>query len=181
MTLNMPTPFESRSQQTYHRRRGGPFALVAAVGVAWLVARWRPARVEIAGASMSPGLVEGDWALALRVRRFRRGDVVVLEHPARPGLDLVKRVAAIPGDRIGPGRRLGPGELFVSGDRPDASTDSRTFGPVAERSASGRVRLVYWPPRRIRLVGRAEQRAAVRRSTERLGLAFADRETEGER
>jgi type IV secretory pathway protease TraF len=151
----MLAPFEPRCGQTYHRRRFGPFALVVAAGGAlWLLGRWRPVRVEIAGGSMAPGLVPGDWAIATRTRRLRRGDVVVFEHPARARVDLVKRVAAVSGDRAGPGRRLGPGELFVAGDRPEASTDSRAFGPVRERSVSGRVRLIYWPPARIRVLGR---------------------------
>jgi nickel-type superoxide dismutase maturation protease len=152
----MLAPFEPRCEQTYHRRRFGLFALVvAAAGAVWLLGRWRPVRVAIAGASMAPVLVPGDWALATRARRLRRGDVVVLEHPARANVDLVKRVAAVSGDRAGPGRRLGQGELFVVGDRPQASTDSRTFGPVPERSVSGRVRFIYWPPGRLRVLGRA--------------------------
>jgi hypothetical protein len=151
----MLTPFQSRCEQTYHRRRFGLFALVAAAGgVVWLLGRWRPVRVEIAGGSMAPGLVPGDWALATRARRLRRGDVVVFAHPARAGVELVKRVGAVPGDRAGPGRRLGPGQLFVVGDRPETSTDSRTFGPVRERSVSGRVRLIYRPPARMRVLGR---------------------------
>jgi hypothetical protein len=152
----MRTPFESRCEQTYHRRRFGLFALVVgAGGVLWLLGRRRPVRVEIAGGSMAPGLMPGDWALATRARRLRRGDVVIIEHPARAGVDVVKRVAAVSGDRAGPGRRLGPGRLFIVGDRSEASTDSRTFGPVRERSVSGRVRLIFWPPARMRVVGRA--------------------------
>jgi nickel-type superoxide dismutase maturation protease len=156
ITLSMPTPFEPRREQTYHRRRFGLFALVVAAGGAlWFLGRWRPVRVEIVGGSMAPGLVPGDWALATEARRLRRGDVVVLEHPGRPGVDLVKRVAAVPGDRTGPGRRLGSGELFALGDHPEASTDSRAFGPVSEGSVRGRVRFVYWPPARVGVLRRA--------------------------
>jgi nickel-type superoxide dismutase maturation protease len=151
----MLSPFDPRCEQTYHRRRFGLFALVAAAGGAfWLLGRRLPARVEIAGGSMAPGLVPGDWALVTPARRLRRGHVVVFQHPDRAGVDLVKRIAAIPGDRTGLGRRLGPGELFVLGDRSEGSTDSRTFGPIPERSVSGRVRLLYWPPVRVRLLGR---------------------------
>ena len=92
---------------------------------------------------MQPALEHGDWALAVRARRVRPGDVVVLEHPDRPGFEMVKRVVAAPG-----GRRLGPDEVWVEGDDPGASTDSRTFGPVAARSVAARVVLVLWPPRR---------------------------------
>ena len=109
----------------------------------WVVARARPFRVEVSGDSMTPGLKPGDRALATRVRRLRRGDVVVLTHPERPGFDLVKRVAAVPGDRIAPGVRLRPGRLYLTGDRAGGSADSRSFGPVRQEAVIGRVRFVY--------------------------------------
>jgi len=102
---------------------------------------------------MEPGLRDGDWVLALRLRPAV-GDVVVVDHPARPGFEMVKRVAAGPGDeaRALPGGeilpvpvRLGAGEWFVAGDRPAASTDSRSFGPVSTRHIRGVVRLAYRP------------------------------------
>jgi len=82
-------------------------------------------------------------ALAVAAVRVGPGDAVVVEHPERPGFEMVKRVVAAPG-----GRRLGPDEVWVEGDDPGASTDSRTFGPVAARSVAARVVLVLWPPRR---------------------------------
>jgi signal peptidase I len=125
------------------------WALALAVVVAWFVLRRRPFRVEIRGASMEPTLAEGDWAVAIR-RRLRVGDVVVVEHPERPGFELVKRVVAAPGDAVRD-RRLGGGEWWVEGDRSDASTDSRSFGPVSRSSIRGTVVLVYapWSNRRM--------------------------------
>lgn len=69
---------------------------------------------------MAPALQDGDWIVARFCARARVGDVVVVEHPGRPGFLVVKRVA-----------RLGPDGYWVLGDCPDASTDSRQFGPVA--------------------------------------------------
>lgn len=104
--------------------------------------------------SMSPSLRAGDWALAVRARRVARGDVVVLTHPLRPGLELVKRVVGIPGDAaLSGGSPLGPDEWFVRGDNHATSTDSRTFGPVSRRTIVGLVRFVYWPPRRASRIG----------------------------
>lgn len=121
-------------------------ALIAATagGIAgWR--RWRPFRIEVAGPSMRPALEPGDWALAARPRRVRVGDVVVLEHPERPGFELVKRVTAIGGaDRS----ELERGQVWVQGDAPGESTDSRSFGPVGAERIRGRVVLVWWPPAR---------------------------------
>jgi type IV secretory pathway protease TraF len=100
---------------------------------------------------MEPSLSNGEWAIAMH-RRPRVGSVVVVEHPERPGFELVKRVVAAPGDAVA-GRRLGAGEWWVEGDSPGASTDSRSFGPVPRSAIRGQVVLVYspWRDRRILL------------------------------
>lgn len=115
------------------------------------VVRWRPSRVRIDGASMLPTLFPGDWALVVTPRRYRAGDVVVVEHPGRPGYEMVKRLIAGPGDVVGE-RALGRDEWWVEGDRPDASTDSRHFGPVTRGGLRGKIVLLYWPKERRRLV-----------------------------
>jgi len=101
---------------------------------------------------MLPILSPGDWALAVAPSRYRRGDVVVVEHPARPGFEMVKRVAALPGELAPDGVVLGPDGFWVEGDRPETSTDSRSFGPVRREHLKARIRLVYWPPERRRRV-----------------------------
>ena len=90
-------------------------AAAVTAGVAWACVRWRPSRMAIEGGSMAPTLAPGDWALAVPIRRIHRGDVVVVEHPERPGYEMVKRVVGGPGDAVG-GRRLGPEEWWVEGD-----------------------------------------------------------------
>ena len=45
---------------------------------------------------------------------------------------------------------LGPNEIFVLGDNSRASTDSRSFGPLALDRVSGRVEAVIWPLARLR-------------------------------
>jgi nickel-type superoxide dismutase maturation protease len=125
--------------ETYHRRRGALFAAAVVVGL--VVLRLRPFRVEIRGESMRPTLEPGDWCIAVRARRVRPGQIVVLEPPHRPGLEMVKRID-----------RAEAGGWFVVGENAAASTDSRHFGPVPTSAIAGRVRLVYWPPRRWRVV-----------------------------
>jgi nickel-type superoxide dismutase maturation protease len=120
-------------------------ATVAATRLALL--HWRPARIEIQGASMMPTLMPGDWALTVARRRFRRGNVVVVEHPGRPGYEMVKRVIGVPHEHVGE-RMLGADEFWVEGDREDASTDSRQFGPVRREHLKARLLLIYWPKER---------------------------------
>jgi nickel-type superoxide dismutase maturation protease len=144
----------SGERPPYHRAHRplaalSALATVAAIGVA--LVRWRPTRIEIQGASMVPTLMPGDWALTSSTRRVRVGDVMVVEHPGRPGYEMVKRVAAVPGRSVGE-RVLGADEFWVEGDRADASSDSRQFGPVRRDQLKARVLLVYWPKERRRRI-----------------------------
>jgi signal peptidase I len=100
---------------------------------------------------MVPTLLPGDWALAVADRRPRKGHVVVVEHPGRPGYEMVKRVIAVPGESVGD-RTLDDDEFWVEGDRVDASTDSRQFGPARRVHLKARVLLVYWPRERRRRI-----------------------------
>jgi type IV secretory pathway protease TraF len=77
---------------------------------------------------------------------------VVVEHPGRPGYEMVKRITGVPKGRIGD-RTLADDELWVEGDREDASTDSRHFGPVRREQVKAKVVLVYWPKDRRRRIG----------------------------
>ncbi|MGL4551574.1 MAG: S26 family signal peptidase, partial [Gemmataceae bacterium] len=64
----------------------------------------------------------------------RAGDVIVLASPV-DGRRLVKRVAAVDGDR-----------LYVAGDNPAQSVDSRSFGWVPRSAVVGRVVRVWRRP-----------------------------------
>jgi signal peptidase I len=149
-----PPPPTWDEKEPYHRPRRPLAALSAAATVAAIavaLVRWRPSRIEIQGASMVPTLLPGDWALAVSGRRIRTGDVVVVEHPGRPGYEMAKRLTALPGESVGE-RVLGDDEYWVEGDREDASSDSRHFGPVRAEHLKARVLLVYWPKERRRRI-----------------------------
>jgi type IV secretory pathway protease TraF len=115
--------------------------------VAYAALRWRPFRVEVHGDSMFPTLEFGDWAIAVRAP-VRVGAVVVVEHPRRPGFELVKRVVAGPADTVADGTVLGADEYWVEGDADDRSTDSRTFGPIRSADVKGTLVYVWWPSAR---------------------------------
>lgn len=68
---------------------------------------------------MRPTLEPGDRVLAVRDRRTRPHDVVVVRDPRQPARLLVKRVGEV-----------GEAGAVVLGDNRSASTDSRAFGPV---------------------------------------------------
>ena len=90
-------------------------------------------RYEVAGASMAPALVRGERVLVNRAAywfsRPRPGDVVVLRDPREPNRLLVKRIE----------RPAGRDAWEVVGDNPDASTDSRAFGPIRRGHIVGKV------------------------------------------
>ena len=83
---------------------------------------------------MRPALEPGDRLLLVRRRAYRTGAVVAVADP-RDGRLLVKRVATVEPD----------GRLVVAGDDPDASTDSRTFGPVPRSLVRGQAVHRYAP------------------------------------
>ena len=66
---------------------------------------------------------------------LRVGDVVVARRPDRPELEIIKRIQAIDGS----------GAIFLVGDDPSSSTDSRQFGAVPREQIVARVRWRYWP------------------------------------
>lgn len=136
---------------------------------------YQPVRVE--GTSMLPRLEDRD---RLFINKFvyhfeaiHRGDVVVFHYPRNPEESYIKRVIAIPGDRL----RIDHGnvyvngklldepyvpeeyrdpksqapmvipedEYFVMGDHRLVSRDSREFGPVERDLIYGKAVFVYWP------------------------------------
>lgn len=87
---------------------------------------------------MAPRLPSGALVIARPIdggTLLRVGDVVVARRPDRPELDIIKRIAAIDAG----------GAIFLAGDNPVASTDSRQFGPVTRVQIVARVRWRYWP------------------------------------
>jgi nickel-type superoxide dismutase maturation protease len=125
-------------------------AVLVATALAGALVRFRPFRIVVEGASMVPTLQPGDFLVATRSGESGRGSLVVVEHPGRPGYEMIKRVAGVAGDRFD-GQVLSEAERWVVGDNPDGSTDSRHFGPLPATAVRGVVRLRYWPVSRFRL------------------------------
>ena len=90
--------------------------------------------VAIAGSSMEPTLRPGQWWLVHRTPVVRPGQIIVFWHPVRIDLLTVKRAD-----------HLQATGWWVLGDNPDASDDSRSFGPVAPDRVVGHLLLRYRP------------------------------------
>ena len=93
---------------------------------------------------MRPTLEPGDWLLvdpdAYADMPPEPGDLVLVPDPREPSRLLVKRVTEV----HDAGR-----QLFVTGDAPEASTDSRAFGTIETALVEGRPWFRYWPLRRL--------------------------------
>jgi nickel-type superoxide dismutase maturation protease len=89
--------------------------------------------VRIGGNSMLPAYREGDFVLvdagAYVDLPPRPGDVVLVAHPYQTNVRMVKRVQSITPE----------GRVFVVGDNPGESTDSRSFGPLRPSQIVGKL------------------------------------------
>jgi nickel-type superoxide dismutase maturation protease len=88
-------------------------------------------RYRVEGNSMLPTLQDGDEVLVKPSQSYRIGDVIVAKHPFRK-TPMIKRVTEISTG----------GKLFLRGDNPAESSDSRTFGGIAEKDILGKVECV---------------------------------------
>ena len=77
---------------------------------------------------MAPSLHAGQFVIGRQTRELQPGDVVIVSHN---GLEKIKRIEKRQGDLI-----------YLLGDNPAASTDSRQFGWVQANSI---VAKVIWP------------------------------------
>jgi len=143
---------------------------------------YQPVRVE--GTSMLPLLEDRDRLFinkfVYRFAAIERSDVVVFRYPRDPDKSYIKRVIAVPGDRL----RIDHGRVFVNdrpirepyvpaefrdnrsaaeivippdsyymmGDHRSISSDSRDFGPVDRSLIYGKAVFVYWPAQDLGVV-----------------------------
>lgn len=163
------------------KRRGRElawFVVLFALSFALIFGFVRPvvaAPSVVDGISMKPTLQDGDRVMVVKpealVGQPGRGDVVLIEGE-NGGEDLIKRVAALPGETVsvrgntiyvdgeplpgsnatrdtpglsGFGTKVPPGQVYVLGDNRDQSSDSRSFGPVSTDRIAGEAVVKFWP------------------------------------
>ena len=140
---------------------------------------YQPVRVE--GTSMLPRLEDHDRLFinkfVYHITSIERGNVMVFHYPRDPEKSYIKRVIALPGDKL----RIDHGEVwlngkplpesyvpdayrdersytemvvpddsyFMMGDHRSISSDSREFGPVERDLIYGKAVFVYWPAKDV--------------------------------
>ena len=153
--------------------------LIISAGISVLIITflYQPVRVE--GTSMLPRLEDHDRLFinkfVYHIESIQRGDIVVFHYPRDPEKSYIKRVIAVPGDRIWiehgkvwlhgvqldedyvperfrdtrsmPETVIPEDSYFMMGDHRSISSDSREFGPVERDLIYGKAVFVYWPAR----------------------------------
>jgi len=130
----------------------------------------------VLGASMQPSFQEGERVvaskLAYKLDEPERGDVIVFHPPNNGEEDYIKRIIALPGERVGvndgvvyvdglpllePYIKQPPSytysveiipenEYWVLGDNRNNSNDSHTGWTVPRENIIGKAWLIIWPP-----------------------------------
>lgn len=141
---------------------------------------------RVVGHSMVPTLEDRQFLvvnkLDYRLRDPRRGDIVVFFDPRDGDRKLIKRIVALPGERleIRNGQVLVDGQVleepyiqnwgrysespsvvpeghyYVLGDNRSNSSDSHNWGTVPEDRLVGRAWFSYWPPELWGLIEHAD-------------------------
>ncbi len=148
----------------------------------FLVINALSARVRVDGYSMLPTLQDGEFVLVNRLAyRFetspQRGDIIVFHSPIDNTQDLIKRIIGLPGDTVTvqngvvyingnplqePYIAAAPlysgswnvpeGYLFVLGDNRNDSSDSHSWGLLAQENILGKAILIYFPFRNWQMI-----------------------------
>jgi signal peptidase I len=165
-----------------HWARDLIFSVVLAIIV--ILFLYQPVKVE--GTSMMPTLDDQErifinkFVYRLHFGKIDRGDTVVFWFPGDPTKSYIKRVIAVPGDRVEvdrgavivngqtlvenyvpdeyrdqssmTSRAVPQDEYFVLGDHRSSSNDSRAWGMVPRRYIYGKAVFIYWPLEKMGLL-----------------------------
>lgn len=134
---------------------------------------------QVSGLSMEPHIGSGEYVLidtiAYRIGPIRRGDIVAFRHGTVSPEAYLKRIIALPGERVGiergvvtidgkplsegyvryrdgrtvTERTVPAGAYYVLGDNRANSDDSRDWGFVPASAILGKAGLAVWPPARF--------------------------------
>jgi len=130
---------------------------------------------QVAGPSMEPRIAPGEFILintmAYRMGSIHRGDIIAFHHDSPTPETYIKRVVALPGERVAIDRgvvsvngkplpeayvryrddrsaaavTVPPDALYVLGDNRAYSDDSRDWGFLASHDIVGKALVRIWP------------------------------------
>jgi len=155
--------------------------IIIALVVALLIRAFVVQVYLVEGESMEPTLHTSERLLVNKfIYRFRRpapGEIVVLQDPAQPKRELIKRVIAVAGETVEVKKgvvyingkpmketykntmftvypdvapvTVPDGKIFVMGDNRGRSLDSRMIGSIPLKKVEGEAFFLFWPPSRF--------------------------------
>lgn len=155
------------------------FLFAIAVVLALAIQRFIVKPFYIPSGSMEETLLPGDRVLVNRFIYFfqspHKGDIIVFQFPFDLSKDFIKRIVALPGDRIEINqgtvilnrkpqkekyiipddsnmslKKVEPDSFFVMGDNRPNSSDSRVWGALPRKDIIGKAFIIYWPLNRLR-------------------------------
>ena len=169
----------SSSSAALARLRRGVVVALELVALTLLIGAFFLRTPQVSGLSMEPRIGSGEYVLidtiAYRFLPIRRGEIVAFRHGPMPQESYLKRVIALPGERVGIERGIvriegaplaesyvryrdartvaelvvPADEFYVLGDNRANSDDSRDWGPVPRSAILGRAVFAIWPPGRF--------------------------------
>ncbi len=190
----LPPPAAGQADQAHPETRRFPWRIVwellhdvsLAVLFCFLLVTFVAQAFRVQGTSMQPLLEDGERIivnkLLYRFGPIEHGDVVVFWWPRDPKVSFIKRVVALPGDKVEikdgvlvvNERRVDepyvsqgledadrtnmapmevkPGFYFVLGDHRGSSNDSRNWGEVPEKYIYGKALARFWPVSKASLI-----------------------------
>lgn len=183
MSENVSTVGEVKDRPKKSTLREIMECLIIAVVLAFIIRGFMFQPFYIPSGSMEPTLQIQDHIIVNKFGHkfweLKPGDIVVFKYPLNPQKDYVKRLIALPGDKVEvrnshvyvndrplaeeylpPGLRyadFGPvvvpeNSYWMMGDNRGNSEDSRVWGPLPRQNVIGKAMLVYWPLDRMRLL-----------------------------
>ncbi len=120
--------------------------------LAQLIIRFLVQPHQVEGASMEPNFHSGDFILTDKITyRFRppqRGEVVIFHPPNNPKVEYIKRIIALPGEKIS----INQGQIYINGQKLKEEYLPRPYNILPADLIQGKKELIV-PPQSYFVLG----------------------------